>query len=213
MPTSRTELYTYLEQNAKYVRFEQGLNNFNLDLLKQSIEAIKAQKPLVVQYQDFFNNHAQYTIHPYQIREYRERYYLIGHCEEYDKIFNIALDRTQSITQSEVAVFKPNTIDLDAYFGQVVGITVYSDAQQETVVLKASLTTAEFLRTKPLHHTQAELEATDTHVIFEYTLKTNWELKAEIMRLGAAVEVLAPAELRSEIAKEVDNLSEIYLNE
>ena len=144
---------------------------------------------------------------PYFLKLYKQRWYMFGE-KDGGGLRTYALDR---VTEMEVTPTKfkmPRGITMEAYFGNIVGITS-SKAPVRDVVIQTSSTRAKYLRALPLHHTQQE-EAHDFYSIFRYRLKINYELVSELMAMGPDVTVIAPRELQVMLVERLRDTLENY---
>ncbi|MCM1153187.1 MAG: WYL domain-containing protein [Muribaculum sp.] len=131
---------------------------------------------------------------PYLLKRYKNRWYMIGLKEDKKELRTYALDRVKSLSITEEAFVRPKDLDISEIFSNIIGVTSSPNEVRE-VKLQATPMQAKYFRALPLHPTQTELVA-DDYSIFTYRLKINYELVHELMALGGAVKVLAPAELR-----------------
>lgn len=210
MNSFKTELMEICAANLEHVRFEQVQSTFPLDFLRTAFKAIAGKTPLSIRYHEFFSNEVEYTAYPYQVREYRERYYLICHIEGEARLYNFPFDRMVSIEVMEGIPFMEAQLSIDEHFGKVVGITVFEGGKQELITLSSSLLTAEYLRSKPLHASQKEISQDHACVLFTIEVIPNWELYAELLRFGPAVQVLEPIEVREKMMAQLDAALEAY---
>ena len=91
----------------------------------------------------------------------------------------------------------------------MVGITVWPEAAKR-VVLKFTAYQARYIRTLPLHHSQAEVTTKGDEVTFSYLLIPNYELEQKIMMYGEEVEVLEPKPLRDRIKTRLKKAAGLY---
>lgn len=178
-------------------------------------KAIKAQRAILVTYQAFESDvPEQKTVHPYFLKAYRNRWYVFGWDEQLRMIVNLALDRILYVHSLEMKPFRKCEEDLseNTFFQHTVGVTVLRDAPVETIVFKVSPTSAPYILTKPIHHSQKQLsKSTDEGwLVFEIRAIVNYELQAELRRFGAALEVMRPDSLRQSFIEEYTLLLERY---
>ena len=161
---------------------------------------MQQSKELTIDYQPFYGHRASYTIQPYAMKTYRQRWYVLGYIKELDALRNIALDRLLEMTITEQSFELPESFNAEKYYENTVGIFVNDDLSPVKVKLKAYGYQIEYLRSLPLHKSQRE--ATSKYgefCVFEYKLCLTPELSSQIMAMGENVEVLEPQELRKEI--------------
>lgn len=148
--------------------------------------------------------------HPYFLKRYKQRWYMIGKKVKSKDLRTYALDRVKAVSITGERFELPDGLGIGDLFGNILGVTT-SKAQERTVRLRATRTQAKYFRALPLHHSQEEELTADDHSIFKYRLKLNYELVHEIMGLGDGVMVLDPPELavmvRNELSKTLSQYS------
>lgn len=147
------------------------------------------------------------VFHPYFVKRYKQRWYMIGLKEKVSDIRTYALDRVKKmVTLGEN--FKMPPITPDPFFSNLIGITD-SKAHVKTVRIMTSPTQAKYFRALPFHATQQE-QVGDRYSIFTYRLKLNYELVHELLSYGQAVKVLDPPELIMMITNELKSTLSLY---
>lgn len=170
------------------------------EYLQTIIDAMQQSKELTIDYQPFYGHRASYTIQPYAMKTYRQRWYVLGYIKELDALRNIALDRLLEMTITEQSFELPESFNAEKYYENTVGIFVNDDLSPVKVKLKAYGYQIEYLRSLPLHKSQREATSKYSEFcVFEYKLCLTPELSSQIMAMGENVEVLEPQELRKEI--------------
>lgn len=200
------------ETQQQLVQFEQ--NEYSgIAWLKPLYEALQRKKPILLRYQPFLATAEEHKMmHPYFLKEYRNRWYVVGYDESLKQITNAALDRVVDVKTLEMKPFKPYPKDFSpaTYFQNVIGVTVYNDAAVETIRFKVAPQSANYLKTKKLHASQQEIGVDEDWTIFELRVQINFELKAELFRFGSALEVIAPTSLRADFQVEFERLTKQY---
>lgn len=168
--------------------------------LPKLIDAIDHKRVVEIEYQKFGSQYAmQYFVHPYLLKEYRGRWYLIGYNEYWDEVRVYGLDRINGIVAKHRKKYRESGISPKEYFENVIGITAFEDTDPVKIKLRFSPHQANYLMTQPLHPSQELEEKTKDHVDFSLTVKPNFELISSILGWGSDVEVLEPASLRDRI--------------
>lgn len=160
------------------------------------LEAMRDNTKVTFTYAGFNRSRAERDIvfHPWLVKRYKQRWYMLGYKEKSRDVRTYALDRIKEMTASMEHFELPKHFDPETYFGHIVGVTS-SKADVRDVRIRTTPTQAKYFRALPLHHTQSE-EIHDEYSIFSYRLKLNYELVHEIMGFGSSVTVLDPPELR-----------------
>ena len=182
------------------------------EFLPLVLEAIKESEKLCFTYAGFSRSRAENNIlfHPYFLKRYKQRWYMIGLKEKGNSVRTYALDRIKGMQILHEKFEKPGTITLEEMFGNIVGVTT-SKAPVRTVKLKATPTQAKYFRALPMHSSQQEI-AHDDYSIFTYQLQLNYELAHEILSLGDAVKVIEPPELTLMVMNQLKAALDQYQN-
>ncbi len=186
--------------DTRIIQFETNDLSAGTGRIGELYEAIRNKKPLFVTYFPFIAQEAvSFDFHPYLIKEYRNRWFVYGWNEREAMIYNLALDRIQSTSESPIP-WRVNTFfDPETWFLDIVGVTRPADANPRTVTFRASLLQSKYLTTKPIHHSQQILEESPDGVLFSIHVIPNYELYSELLRYGRAVEVTSPEDVVNEI--------------
>ena len=181
-----------------------------IEHLSPLFNAIVNKTPLLIEYKTFDGKEFKWEIHPYHIKQYNNRWFLIGlNNDEYHNISTVALDRIVNFEQLH-RPFIENTIieDFDDYFYDIVGVSFPPDAKVEKVVLKFSAHRFPYIQAKPIHGSQGTLSENDGTI--QLNIIPNRELESIILSFGDDVEVLLPSSLRNAIATKIKKSCKKY---
>lgn len=204
------------QDNRPLVLFDNPERYEGEELMQQVYDAIAKEQVIVFNYQPFTDNtQREFMVHPYLLKEYNNRWFLVGLAEPNKEIWICALDRFKSNPRPrpKVTFIPPDAAGFDAYryFAEVIGLTIVKDQPVQEVVLKFSPARAPYVLTKPIHGSQRLLKTyKNGAVTLAYQLRPNRELKAVILGFGKDAEVMKPATLREEIKKEIRELLGMY---
>jgi predicted DNA-binding transcriptional regulator YafY len=186
--------------------FLQGLEH--LDVLYQ---AIIKKVVLKINYKSFRAREASVlTFHPFILKEFNNRWFLIGKTSVEKPVVNLALDRILSIEYDLKTPYLDESFNGDEYYKNTIGVTVLNDAQLQEVIFRVDNYNAPYILTKPFHASQEVLEMTDEGVIFKIKVHLNFELERLILGFGDSIEVIAPRRLRNRILKKLKRSLEAY---
>jgi len=163
--------------------------------LSTVVEAMRTGHKIRFTYKGYSRSQGEEGIllHPYLVRLYRQRWYVIGYKEGDGSVKTYALDRTEMLTMEAGHFDIPEGSDPAGMFEDCFGIT-YSRGEVKRISLQVTPAQAKYFRTLPLHHSQQE-ELHDGYSIFRYKVKITYDLIREILSYGSAVRVIAPREL------------------
>ena len=183
------------------IGFEQNLYLKGLNWLTTVIEAASNHQVLQITYRNYKNCEQEKVqiVHPWYVRQYNNRWFLLAFDDEHGYISNFALDRILDISVIEDIAFKPNEgIDFEHYYDDVIGVTIpKDDVQKLKIVLQFSKNQFPYIASKPLHHSQTIID--EENGILSIKVRPTYELSQLILSFGNDVEVLEPTSYRNEI--------------
>lgn len=202
-------------------QFEQSVEFENAPIIKGSefieplILAIKNKKVLSIDYQSFSSDKPKsHILHPYYLKEYRNRWYLTGLDEEKQSILTLGLERMLKIEEKSGIFFTNKTFDSKQYFGNIIGISVYNQQTiPEEILISFTPQQALYIKTQPLHHSQEILSEDGTSCLVKYYLCPNYELRSHLLSLGKGCKVMKPESLKKEIADMAQEVADQYSSE
>lgn len=178
--------------------------------LTSVIEAMRDGLEIELYYQSYwYEEPSTYTLQPYCIKVFKQRWYVIGFCKERNNIRTFSLDRIQQLTTLDAKFVYPKDFDPVAYFADYFGIMI-ENKKLETIRIKVYGMHVQYIRALPLHRSQCEIETTVDYSIFEYRMKPTLDFRQELLSRGADVEVLAPLTFREEMIQSVEKMSSLY---
>ncbi|MDE7402718.1 MAG: WYL domain-containing protein [Muribaculaceae bacterium] len=145
--------------------------------------------------------------HPYFVKRYKQRWYMIGLKEKSKDIRTYALDRVKQMTTVNEH-FKMSDLTPGPFFRNLIGITA-SKGKVRDVRIMTNTTQAKYFRALPFHPSQQET-IHDKYSIFSYKLKLNYELVHELLSYGSSIRVLEPPELVAMITTELHETLKLY---
>jgi len=180
--------------------------------LALSSEAIKRYKKLLFAYRPFGSEEVHKRIfHPYILKEFKGRWYLIGISEAAEEVRTYSLDRIEEMQLLEENYPLDPHFDRQKYFEYSFGIYNLANEEPQMVRLQFDLAQGYYVLSRPIHNTQS-LVNKDTNGI-EVSLKVfvSEDLIMEILSYGDKVKVLSPASLIDEIKLRIQNSAKNYL--
>lgn len=198
------------EDSASLVQFEKVPSTKGGEFLEEIIQAIKTKCKLQFDYQSFTDDQKKIRrVHPYLLKEYRHRWYLIGKSEIKERIQTFGLDRISSLVSLKDHFTVDTGFDPDLFFKYSIGITA-NVGTPEKVIIHVDELLSKYLITQPLHESQTHEGIKDGRHVFSFFLLPTYELKMHILSFGSEIEVIEPQSLRDEIATISKRVHEMY---
>ena len=181
--------------------FEQVPDYVGAQFLGPLYQAIRARQVLVVRYRPFGAPAAwEATVQPYLLKQFNQRWFLIGEGTGRPGLSNYALDRIENIMPSSEPYLPPPG-NLASRFADVVGVSVPAEGSAPDLVqLRFRAGRGQYVRTKPLHHSQQVTAETPEILAITLRVAPTPELETLLLSFGDDVEVLAPVQLRARLA-------------
>ncbi|MBN1132927.1 MAG: WYL domain-containing protein [Bacteroidales bacterium] len=203
------ELYeTYKDQ--PFIQFEKTIEVAGTQYLETIIGAIRNRKVLKLYYHPFYEDRPYFAdVHPYLLKEYRFRWYLVGLNAYREQVRTYALDRIRDIQDAEGIPYIDKNFDAGEYFKHSIGIIV-PEGPPSLIRLAVQKTQAQYLISSPWHPSQNLLEENDNEVIFSFRVHPTYEFKSLILGLGKDALVLEPESFRVELMREFRELAGRY---
>lgn len=175
------------------------------------VNAMHDGKAVEITYQSFWKDDpATFTVHPYCLKLFKQRWYLLGRSENHEQPRIYALDeRMTEIRQLSKKSVVPKKFDAKEFFQNHFGIIVDSAAKPSIVEIKVVKHQVRYIESLPLHSSQNCIQETPEYHIYRFHLVPTYDFRQEILRWGPNVEVLYPASFRDEIK---DDIARMYKN-
>lgn len=210
LTTGSSQQKSNLQQGADFIAVEKNTSVEGYQYLYNLYQNIIERKVVGIEYHPFGRSAKKYTLSPYLLKQYRNRWYVIGYIHEKEKTLVFALDRIKELTHSKAQYFIDTNFNTEEYFKYSFGVTHNYNLKPEKVRLWFNAINKEYILSQPLHHSQQIIEHTNEFVIVEITVIITWELKAMIMGYGNGIKVLAPESLQQSIAADLKAAASLY---
>lgn len=195
----------------------------NRTTIAESFSAIQAQAVVRIRYRLFNTSELNSVIiSPYLLKEYNQRWYLIGSAYDTGKILNFALDRIESIDVLPGYEYLLPPEDLSERFEDIIGVSYYEGSEVYRIIFWVSDKSAPYVKTKPLHNSQIHIRGErETSMrqkfsvpsggaLFSIDCMENYELIRELCSFGGELKVLAPEPIVEAVKNRIQSMAKIY---
>ena len=206
------KIYSEQHQQAPVIDFEKNDLLTGIEWLDILYKAIVNESAIFLSYQSFKARAAsEITFYPYLLKEYRNRWFVLGMKKQQKEILTLALDRIQQVEVSPKEPYrKHKDFDASTYFKDIIGVTRNFADKPTLISFFANHLHAPYIKTKPLHHTQQIVEQTKDGVVFSIEVIPNFELERELLGFGEGLKVLSPNSLVRLLKRKTRLLYENY---
>ncbi len=199
------------KSEKKYISSDVSLNVIGLDWLSPLYDAILEKSCIIIEYNSTRQKKVvKHVFSPYLLKEYAGMWYVIGYSEEKAFTIVMALDRIKAIRRANVGYHIDPDFDPEKYFKYSFGITHRQYHKPEKVKFWVDKDAYYYMKVRPLHSTQRELEETEDGFIIQLEVYLSEELLITLMGLGGRVKVLSPPELVNDIKNHLLKMNQHY---
>lgn len=205
------------EDSNNHIHFEKVPYYKGTEHIESCLKAIEYQRIIRFLYHSPYSpSPILHEVHPYELKEHTNRWYLIAWMPEYQSFTPFALDRivSENVETLSDEFGRDHSFDIESYFEHAIGMTVYPDQPIEEVILSFSPLQAQFFQTKPFHDYE-EVERTDGRLVVRMRLiihqeKRNYELVRKLAGMGNGVKILNPQILEDQVKSYLQSALDQY---
>ena len=138
---------TNTERGISFIQFEKHTVADGADYVDDIFIAIKEKMSLRISYQPFKTDKLiKCVFHPYLLKEYRNRWFIIGRRENDNYVTNFALDRIREIKNSNNEYIPNDLFDSKTYFHNLIGVSKPIDEVPQSIQIKVSANQAPYIK-------------------------------------------------------------------
>jgi len=229
------DTYFTNEMAVEAIDFGDNLEYENSSRVHEFFSYILNKQVLELNYNAGFGKPQKRIIHPYFVRQYNNRWFLFGFCEQAAKekkpasgILNLPLDRIVSVKMVPTIYREVSVQDVkdfkEDYFGDIVGVTRLDSEGPIHLVLRFDFNTGDpkqdnaarrdyfYLRTKPFYPyinfpSEKEIEKTGCAEV-SMDIIPNKELEGILLRYADTAKILGDEPFRNKMLGRIRNIIE-----
>ncbi len=195
--------------NPDFIDFEKVPTTEGSRHLPGLMHAIMKEKAVRIYYHPFYEDKPYFAdVHPYLLKEYRYRWYLIGLNDFRDQVRTYALDRIREIRETDLP-FRPRQFTARDYFRNALGV-ISPEGPPPVIRVAVQKTQAQYMITQPWHETQTIEQEDEEEVIFSFRIHPTYEFRSLLLGSGRDLRVTEPDWLRHELKSELEEMVRNY---
>lgn len=193
----------YGEEISNIIQVERSASSKGNNYLEFFLQCILDRKEVQFNYFNYSKGRSsQHTLHPYLVREYRNRWYVTGYSPTHSAILTFGLDRI-SETKTQGKSFRIiDSFNGKKFFHHSFGITV-NDLIPQKIELSFTPVEGHYIKAQPLHHTQKVVKDTAKECRISIHVILSHELKMQLLSYGDSVKIIKPLSLREEVLETI----------
>jgi len=188
------------ERALNFVEFEHVPRVGGNEYINPILKAIDEKTVLLLHYHSFTRTEAtHHLIHPYLLKQYRNRWYVYGWHEKHQAYSTFALDRIEGLEAKYIKKYTKPKSDPREQFKNIVGITTSFEGPPPEIRIRIDKPQAYYTLTQPIHESQKVLSEDEKQLIIELKVHPTPELEIVLMGMADQCEVLWPLSFREKI--------------
>jgi predicted DNA-binding transcriptional regulator YafY len=212
-----------LEERNPIISFSNNPYLQNSNLLGTLFDYISNEVVIKLSYHTFSDETIRSIVfHPYLLKQYNDRWFLLGAADSDKKILTFALDRIDKVEPLPEKKYIECPDDIYERFEDIVGVTLYEERQVEHIVCWVSDASKGYVNTKPIHESYTPFKGEKESQLHEQYPKlegglffsldciANYEPIRELCSYGKNLIVLSPQKIKNEILERAQEMLNNY---
>jgi hypothetical protein len=167
--------------------------------LRNIIQAMRRNQMLHISYQAYGRDRVSYyTVQPYFLKLYHQRWYLIGPSDS-KPVITLALDRMKRVRNTGTEFLMDRSLTVTEYLKDCYGVMKDETLEAEDILIRAFGTEMNYLRDLPLHGSQREVTLGEDWADFRFRLRPSWDFIGKLMERGNRLKVMEPESVVAKI--------------
>ena len=215
-----------LEERRQIISFSYNPYLQNSNLLGTLFDNISNEVVIRLSYHTFSDATIRsIDFHPYLLKQYNDRWFLIGAADIDKKILNFALDRIDKVEPLPEKKYAECPEDFYERFEDIVGVTLYDDRPVEHIIFWVSDSSKDYVSTKPIHESQIQYQGSEEFKLrnqytnlqggafFSIACIRNYELIRDLCSFGKELLVLSSdGNIQDEIYNRICSMASEYVS-
>lgn len=213
-----------LQNRRQIISFSNNPYLKNSNLLGTLFDNISNKVVIRLSYHTFADEAIRsIDFHPYLLKQYNDRWFLLGAADNDRAILTFALDRIDNVEPLPERKYEDCTEDLAERFEDIVGVTLYEDRPVEHILCWVSDDAKGYITTKPIHGSftpikgekdmklREEFPQLEGGMFFTLDCISNYELTRGLCSYGKDLIVLrSNGTVADDVRKRICEMSESY---
>lgn len=193
-----------ISKNAKKYIHVDSRRPEGTENLYDIIQAIDNHLTITFIYKKFFENEStERIVHPYAVKEFKNRWYVLAKDLKDGRVKTFGLDRISDLKIGKKQFTPDKDFDVNKYFEYCFGVITANGKKPEEVILSFNAFQGKYVKSLPFHESQEILVDNVDELRIKLKLAVTDDFTYEILQLGERVKVIQPLSL-------IHDLKEIY---
>ena len=137
------------------------------------------------------------TIHPMILKEFDNKWYVVGYSELHDSLRTFGVDRIYAPQPIFKEFIKAQSSEIDTYLNDTYGVYPLENEKKQTIKIAASALATNYLEAYPIHESQHLEKHQRGNSTITFDLVPSMELISYFMSYGNEIRVIKPSWIAS----------------
>lgn len=138
---------------------------------------------------------------PYALKEYKNRWYVLGKDQKDMRIKNFALGRISNLEIMTAKFEIPTDFNVNRYYEHCFGVIPRNDNEVSEIILSFSPIQGKYIKSMPLHQSQEILVDNDDELKIRLKMFITHDFVMELLSYSYKVKVISPQSLCDELKR------------
>ena len=146
----------------------------------------------------------------YALKEFRNRWYVVGKDLKDNKIKSFGLDRLSKLDFTGKHFALPDNFEVNEHYKNCFGIISPNADKPQEIILSFDPFQGKYIKSLPLHASQEILEDNEDELLIKLTLYITHDFVMELLSYGENVKVIEPIALIEQMKQSYKNALDQY---
>ena len=175
------------------------------------LHAIKNKIQIRFTHQKYWDDEVSIRlVEPYALKEFRNRWYVVGKDLKDNKIKSFGLDRLSKLDFTGKHFALPDNFEVNEHYKNCFGIISPNADKPQQIILSFDPFQGKYIKSLPLHASQEILEDNEDELLIKLTLYITHDFVMELLSYGENVKVIEPIALIEQMKQSYKNALDQY---
>lgn len=188
------------EKVSDFIHFENRKSK-GTENLYGFLHAIKNKQLVSFTYQKFWEEQPEKrTIEPYVLKEFANRWYVLGYDTSRKSVRIFSLDRLWDLEIHKEKFTATVDFDVNEYYKHSFGIiSPEEDQKPEEIIISCEAFQGKYFKALPFHHSQQIIKDDENELVIKLFLVPTYDFVQELLSKGKTIKILKPQSLIDEV--------------
>lgn len=188
------------EKVSDFIHFENRKSK-GTENLYGFLHAIKNKQLVSFTYQKYWEEQPETrTIEPYVLKEFANRWYILGYDSSRKSVRSFALDRLSDLEIHKQKFTASIDFDVNKYYKNSFGIiSPEEDQKPEEIIISCEAFQGKYFKALPFHHSQQIIKDDENELVLKLFLVPTYDFIQELLSKGKTIKILQPQSLIDEV--------------